>query len=289
MGLYDRDYTQAGGGMGWHSSPQVRTSFGNITPAVKWILIINLVVFFLDSIVTRIWLRTHPGTFGPFTMWFSVSPYSWRLKLQIWRLVTYQFMHAGIFHILFNMIGVYFLGPLLERNWGTKRFVTFYLGCGISGGLLYILLASLGALSVGPMVGASGAVLGLLIACAVLFPSIVVFLFVFPVPIRVAATVLAVIATAVVLQNGFNAGGEAAHLGGMIAGALYVFSQKWRIGLLDQWRLKHQQRQWSAQQDMQKKLDQILAKVHEQGIHSLTSQERQLLKKATEAEQRRKS
>lgn len=278
MGLYDRDYSQENFDSRYRSAPQMRMRLPSITPVVKWLLIINFVVYFLQIL----------GADRMLTTWFSVFPVSLMTTLQLWRFVTYQFLHGSITHVLFNMLGLFFLGPTLERHWGSRKFLKFYLGCGIAGGIAYPLLVGVKFLAIGPMIGASGAILGMLAACAILFPQFVVFILFFPVPIRVAAIVILFIATATIISRGPNAGGEAAHLGGMIAGALYVFSESKRAGL----KLKFRSNQWEKkaefQQNLQAQLDQILEKVHNKGIQSLTSKEKKILKQATEAEQMRK-
>jgi len=139
----------------------------------------------------------------------------------------------------------------------------------------------------GLMVGASGAILGLLAACAILFPHFVVIIILFPVPIRVAAIGLAGLYIINVLAWGENAGGDVAHLAGIAVGAGYVFSQPWR----ERFKLKTRTGAWekkmAEQRRLQSEVDRILQKVHDSGIHSLTSQEKRILKKATEAEQNR--
>jgi membrane associated rhomboid family serine protease len=279
MGLYDRDYTQEGFESHRHYAPQMGFGMGSLTPAVKWLLIVNGTLFLAQSVGADTFLTT----------WFSVYPSSWKMDLQVWRLVTYQFLHGGLFHILFNMLGLYFLGPCLEKHWGTVRFLVFYLSCGAAGGLCYIFLAAFNVLSVGPMVGASGAILGMLAACAILFPHFVVFLLIFPVPIRIAAIILIFIAVVTILARGANAGGEAAHLGGMAAGAAYVFSQAWMDRSLLRLRGFLYKRNLSRFQDLDREVDRILQKVHHSGIHSLTRKEKNTLKRATETEQRRQA
>lgn len=278
MGLYDRDYSREHFDSRYRSAPQMRMRLPSITPVAKWLLIINFAVYFLQIL----------GADRMLTYWFSVFPVSLRITLQLWRFVTYQFLHGSITHVLFNMLGLFFLGPTLERHWGSRKFLKFYLGCGIAGGIAYPLLVGVKFLAIGPMIGASGAILGMLAACAILFPQFVVFILFFPVPIRVAAIIILFIATATIISRGPNAGGEAAHLGGMIAGALYVFSESKRVN----WKLKFRSNQWEKkaqfQQNLQAQLDQILEKVHNKGIQSLTSKEKKILKQATEAEQMRK-
>jgi membrane associated rhomboid family serine protease len=280
MGLYDRDYTQENYQSQFRHSPQMRLAFPQLTPAVKWLLIINVVVYFAqisggDSLLKK---------------WLSVYPASLWLTLQFWRLVTYQFLHGDVLHILFNMLGLFFLGPTLEHHWGSRKFLIFYLGCGVVGGLVYPILLALRIISphpVLPLIGASGAILGMLAACAIMFPHFVVFIIFFPVPIRVAAIICIFIAVAIILSRGSNAGGEAAHLGGMAAGAIYVFSQSWRTKLELKMRTGLWERKMTAQHKLQLELDCILQKVHDSGIHSLTYREKKVLKKATKAQQMR--
>jgi len=289
MGLYDRDYTREGFQDRFGKAPQMRMTFPRLTTVVKRLLIINVVVFFIETIFfpNNIIVPNLPQPINFLERWFSVFPYSFGEILQLWRLVTYQFLHGGLIHILFNMIGLFFLGPMLENHWGSRRFLIFYLGCGVAGGLLYVLLASVGFLSVGPMIGASGSILGMLAACAILFPHLVVFIFILPVPIRVAAIILIFIASATILSRGWNAGGEAAHLGGMAAGAIYVFSQSRRRSFTLKVRSKKWERKAASQRRLQVELDRILQKVHESGIQSLTSKEKRALKKATKSQQMR--
>jgi membrane associated rhomboid family serine protease len=279
MGLYDRDYTQEGYETGY--APQTGYGFGSVTFGVKWLLIVNGVVFLVQQLGAGSFLET----------WCTVWPRAWQWNLQLWRLVTYQFMHGSPLHILFNMLGLFFLGPTLERHWGTARFLGFYLGCGVAGGLTYILLAGLKVLGIAPLLGASGAILGLLAACAILFPHFVIILIVFPVPIRVAAVILIFLAIATIVGRGVNAGGEAAHLGGMAAGAVYALGRakigSWTGRLRVPWPRRRHQRSPSVEEDLEREVDRILQKVHRSGIHSLTWREKATLRKATETEQRR--
>lgn len=279
MGLYDRDYSHDNYRRQFGNAPQMRMTFPRLTPMVKRLLIINIAVFLSGLMIRPL------GDF--FYNWGSIFPATVGMALQLWRLVTYQFLHdpGNPFHIILNMLGLFFLGPTLERHWGGKRFLGFYLGCGVAGGLFYILLVAAGFLDVGPMVGASGAILGMLAACAILFPHFVVFLFFFPVPIRVASVVLTIIYVANILRGGPNADGDAAHLAGMAAGAIYVVSQSWRETFKLKMYTRTRERKSTQQFDLQDELDRILEKVHNHGIHSLTSSEKRTLKKATQAHQ----
>ena len=285
MGLYDRDYTQADfrSQQGhFRYAPQMRMSLPQLTPIVKWLLIINVGVFLAAIMIKPL------GVF--IYQWFELDATSLGRALQPWRLISYQFLHDPnfFFHIFVNMIGLFFLGPTLERHWGSKRFLPFYLGCGVAGGLFYLFLIGIHFLKQPlPMVGASGAILGMLAACAILFPHFVVFILLFPVPIRIAAVGLTAVYLVAVLTGGSNAGGDAAHLAGMAAGAAYVFSQSWRNRFRSKIQTGHWEKQMSAHRDLRAELDRILQKVHDSGIQSLTSKEKKTLKEATKAEQMR--
>ncbi len=279
MGLYDRDYTQADFDSPHHRTPQMRMLFPSLTPVVKWLLIINVAVFIPS------YLSKPVGMF--FYSLFAVDPES---PFQIWRLITYQFLHDmyDFRHIFWNMLILYFFGTMLEKFWGGKKFLIFYLICGAAGGVLYPLLALAGVLDVTYLVGASGAIFGMLAAGAILFPRVKVLVaFIFPVPLSILAIILAVIIAMSLLAGDDNAGGEAAHLAGMAAGVVYVVTQNRRNKFKLKAQTDHYRRKMTAQRNLQADLDRILEKVHQSGIHSLTAREKKVLKQATEAEQRK--
>jgi membrane associated rhomboid family serine protease len=283
MGLYDRDYTQADfqSQQGhFRYAPQMRMSFPKLTPVVKWLLIINIGVFLAGIMIKPLGVFIYSS--------FQFDP-RWPRALQLWRLISYQFLHDPniIWHIFMNMLVLFFLGPTLERHWGSRRFLPFYLGCGVAGALFYFFLVAVKFLPADPMIGASGAILGMLAACAILFPQFVVILFIFPVPIRIAAVGLTAVYFLYVVTKGANAGGHAAHLAGMAAGAAYVFSQSWRDKFKFKLQSGHWEKQMAAQRNLQVEVDRILHKVNESGIQSLTSKEKKILKEATRTEQMR--
>ena len=279
MGLYDRDYTQQ------ENDPQQQMRLGlpSITPAVKWLLIINSVIYLVNVLIAGF-------TNSPFTFlqdFLTVNPTSWHQIAQLWRLITYQFVHWDLQHIFWNMLGLFFLGPLLEQNWGSRKFLTFYLSCGAAGGVFYTLLVMVGFLPAGPMAGASGAILAVLTACAILFPHVVVFFIIVPMPIRVAAILLIIMSAFTILSKGVNAGGEAAHLAGIAAGAFYVLSDSWRTTLKLRFKSSSWERNRKKELRFRIEVDRILKKVHDSGLQSLTPSEKRLLKKATQLEQSR--
>jgi membrane associated rhomboid family serine protease len=280
MSVYDRDYYRPDYEDQQAGPPQMHFRLPQLTPVVKWFLIINVSVFLLCIIIKPLGLFIYE--------WFSVDSTSISSSLQPWRLISYQFLHDPNkpLHIIMNMLGLYFLGPTLERFWHGKKFLIFYLCCGMAGGMLYLVLAGAGIVSQGILIGASGAILGMLAACAILFPQFVVFFLFFPVPIRVAAVVLTLLYIINIFTGSSNAGGDAAHLAGMAAGAGYVYlwprlKNRSKTSLhIDDWDKK-----FKAYSQLQKEVDRILVKVNEQGIASLTKKEKKTLEEATKLEQ----
>ena len=282
MGLYDRDYTQSDFQSQNHRAPHMRMNFPKLTPVVKWLLIVNIVVFLLGYLIPQIG--------GILLYWFSVWPKDLGTSLQIWRLITYQFLHGGLSHVFWNMFILFFFGPMLERLWGSRKFLTFYLVCGATGGMFYPVLVHIGWLDAAPLIGASGSILGMLAAAAILFPNMIVYVFgIFPLRMSVLAIILAGMSILSVLRPDVsgNAGGEAAHLGGMFAGAIYVISEKWRRKIKMKLQTTTWERKITEHRDLQTEVDRILKKVHEHGLHSLTHKEKKILKQATKTEQMR--
>jgi membrane associated rhomboid family serine protease len=281
MGLYDRDYTQEDF-QSRHNAPHMRIQFPRITPVVKWLLIINIAAFLLGYL-----FRLE----GILFKWFSVWPETTGTTMQIWRYITYQFLHAGLEHIFFNMFVLYFFGTMLEKLWGSRKFLIFYLICGTTGGIFYPVLVRIGWLGVAYLVGASGSILGMLAAAAILFPRMVVYLFgVFPLKMSILAIIIGVISLLSVLRPDIstNAGGDAAHVGGMCAGVIYVLSERWRQRVKLKVHKNIWQKKMTDHRDLQLEVDRILKKVHDKGMHSLTYKEKRVLKQATKAEQMRR-
>jgi len=279
MGLYDRDYTQADSRRQYFGSSQLRFNLPKLTPAVKWLLIVNTAIFLLGGLL--------PALGEALMRWLSIDPQSWLTALEPWRLISYQFLHATPKHIIMNMLVLFFIGPTLERHWGSRRFILFYLSCGAVAGLTFLVLVAVGVLGAGPLVGASGAILGVLVACAILFPQVVLFLVIIPMPIRVFAVVITLMYVLNIVTGGVNAGGDVAHLGGMAAGAAYVLL----LPRLEKLKLRMHAQSWDKRMEESRRLrmevDRILAKVHRFGLHSLTAREKKILKKATQEELRR--
>jgi membrane associated rhomboid family serine protease len=149
---------------------------------------------------------------------------------QIWRLLTFQFLHASPMHLFMNMIGLFLFGQIVEGQFGARRYLAFYLLCGVAGAVAYVLLWACGILiddAAVPMVGASAGVFGVMMAAAEIAPEMEIWVWFGTVPVRVLAWVSMAMALLVVLRTGPNAGGEAAHLGGGILGFVLIRNQHW--------------------------------------------------------------
>lgn len=276
MGIYDRDYNR--------HQPQYRTrySMSPMTPAVKWLLIINIAAYLISNLFPVLYVI------------FAIIPENTLWALQAWRYVTYQFLHdritssPGIFHLLFNMIGLFFLGPLFERQWGTRYFLKFYFICGTVGGVLFSILVLTHVLAPGLLVGASGSIFGLFAAAFIFYPRMQVYVYgIFPIQMRILIPVMIGISVMGFI-SGSNSGGEAAHLAGLATGFVLLKYRGWFSGL----RFKTSKGAWEKkmkkQRDFQNEVNRILDKVNSEGINSLTRAEKTTLKKATEMEQNRR-
>jgi membrane associated rhomboid family serine protease len=245
------------------------------TPVVSGILIPCLVVFVI-TMLTR-------SMGGPLVAWGALALPPYKPAWQIWRWVTYQYLHANVIHIFFNMIGLYFLGPPLERLWGSRTFLLFYTFCGIVAGLgfavLYWLLPASYVADI--LIGASGSVLGCVAACAILFPHMMLILVFFPVPIRTAAILLGVLFVLYIISEGNLA--QAAHLAGMAGGAAWVYGPRRWPALQVRSRLRRGAwaRKIESLQADEEKVDQILDKIRQHGMQSLTWWEKRFLHKAS--------
>lgn len=286
MGWQDRQYDDGptyGGGGGYGGGGEGLKSWLGGMPApgkaVKALLIVNIAMF----VVTML------GDFGHSVYDALAMNTALVFRGQVWRLYTFTFLHAGAMHLLFNMIGLYFLGMLLERHWGAKRFFWFYTAGGLCAVAAYVAVTAVGWLGAGSLVGASGGVLAILGACAVLFPGVRVILVLFPVPIRLAATLFTILFLLNLLGRGENAGGDACHIAGLAFGVAWgyrghIWMQKPQII-----RARMKQGAWEAKKRQEAaeeaEVDRILAKVHDRGIGSLTRKEKRLLEQSTRRQQ----
>ena len=187
---------------------------GPITFAVKWIIILNVGAFLVSTFMPEL------------IVYFGLTPKLVVTRGWIWQLATYMFLHAGALHLLFNMLGIWMFGVELERRWGTQFFIRYYAVSGIGGGLTFLLIslrpfAAVAPTYVTPAVGASGALFGLLLAFAIYYPERPILLLLVWVPAKIFVMIYGGLA----LLNTFQPSrgvADAAHLGGMIFGYLYL-------------------------------------------------------------------
>lgn len=208
-------------------APRVRFDWrGFITPAVK-ILVLTCAGVFLAQTLIEIFLPSSDTS--RFNHWFGLVPSGVIPGFRLWQPVTYLFLHGGIFHLLINMLMLWMFGRELELVWGKKRFLNYFFLCGIGAGLITVFVKYLPVfwgrgLSDVPTIGASGAIFGILIANAILFPDRQIWLFPLPImiPMRPFVAVMAAIEFFGTLGSSGDGVSHFCHLGGMLVGWLYL-------------------------------------------------------------------
>jgi membrane associated rhomboid family serine protease len=203
-------------------------------PVTTSLIVINVAVFLIDHLLPPYIVSTprhYAIQISRLDYWGHFSASTVIYQLQLWRILTFQFLHANSTHLIFNMLSLYIFGPMVEQHLGSRRYLRFYLICGMGGAVAYLGLWAKGIL-IGdpwqPLVGASAGIFGVLVAAAQVAPDATVMLLFPPIPMRLRTLAWAFIAIAVytVFTRGNNAGGEAAHLGGAIAGFLLMQGEK---------------------------------------------------------------
>jgi membrane associated rhomboid family serine protease len=204
---------------------------------------------------------------------------------QLWRLVSYMFLHdpGGIWHLAFNMLALWMFGVEMEQMWGTRRFVVFYFLCGIGAAVVSVFTWNT------PIVGASGAILGVLTAYAFHFPHRrILMFFIFPVPVWIAVAIIGAISL-VFATSGAGGIAHLTHLGGILVAIIYLKAYEPVMARASHRRERREEKQMRhrAEETMSRAryfeevIDPILKKINEQGMESLTRQERKELQKAS--------
>jgi len=259
--------------------------------AISFILILTLAVHAIVVFMPQIGIYiVHYGGLRPFSV----------ISGEVWRLLTYAFLHSthGIFHIAFNMLGLWMFGKEIESMWGYRRFFEFYFFTAVFAGI-FSLLTLLFAPNIN-IIGASGALMALLVVYAYYFPNRqLLFFFFIPMKVRTAVIIYAIIS---IFGTANNTGGVAhiTHLGGLAAGFAWIYIGD-KFDLLirnilaffqnastqkakkEKYTFENKQSHSSSQQDFGRAetVDKILDKINEHGIHSLSSAERKILQNAS--------
>jgi len=219
--------------------------FPGFPNGVKWLLISNAAIFIVGFLGQALGIDLGLG-------YLALRPAAVVSLLFIWQPVTYMFLHGGIWHLIFNMLTLWMFGMQLESDWGTRKFLRYYFVCGIGAGLCIVLVNWLVGDRYTPTLGASGAIMGLLLAFGVLYPNQRVLMnFLFP----IKAKYLVAIYAAVELWSTFgpNTGiSSIAHLSGMVVGYIYLKAGWPSVRLPDvrgayqQWKLQRAKRKFQV-------------------------------------------
>ncbi len=199
---------------------------GFITPAVKLLVIICAGVFLLQELVAIVF---PPYATAWLNHWFGLVPLGPIPGLRLWQPFTYIFLHGGLWHLLINMLMLWMFGRELELVWGKNRFLNYFFICGTGAGIITILVKVTPMLwgmrpQDVPTIGASGAIFGILIANAILFPDRRIWLFPLPltIPMRPFVAVMAAIEFFSTLGETGDRVSHLCHLGGMLIGWIYL-------------------------------------------------------------------
>jgi membrane associated rhomboid family serine protease len=251
-------------------------SFGASLPkAIKWLLVANGIMFLLQQLYT------------PLTGLLGLVP--WRIvhEVTLYQFVTYLFLHGGFFHLFFNMLLLWMFGRELEERWGSTAFLKYYFLTGIGAGITSFLVSPS---SQAVTIGASGAIMALLVAYALHDPNRTVYIW-FLFPIKIKWLVIFLIAFDLVAAVGSSSDGVArfAHLGGALIGFLYLKAD-WRLASWGQRlrNLRYQRRvgklkkKHEATRRVMDEVDRVLDRINEVGYDGLTKDEKQILEEASE-------
>lgn len=272
----------------------VKRGYWGLPVAIRVIITINVAVFIIQTLLSIF----SPAYSNLFIDAFAFYP-NWQTALfQPWRAVTYMFLHGGAFHLLFNMLWLWWLGRSVEESMGPRTFSVLFFGAGIGGALFNIIAAPV--LGFNPVIGASGAVYGIMVAFAMLYPTMPIMLIFFP-PIQARYVVAGLIAIDALLLGSSDGTARIVHLAG--AGIGYLLMKYHRQGNdLSRWVLPIEQFWYRLKGAYQKKksrpknknmysvsdveivdetdqseLDAILEKISQKGYDGLTDEEKQKL------------
>jgi len=265
------------------------SSFGLMRPppATRWLLIANGLVFLLTALL----YFAADGLYASFLLAFAIEPvrwFDWFPFVPLWQLATYAFLHdiQSLGHVLFNMLTLYFFGSMLEGIVGTRRFAFTYAGSALAGALLYLACVVAGA-PPALALGASGAVLGVMVACATLRPNSPIYLFPLPFPLTLKLVALGLLAfnvfgAAHALKSGGDGIAYAIHLGGIAYGFACVRLGWIHVDPIAWWQARARRAAGERREADAQRVDQLLERIGREGIQSLSRAERDFLKRVSE-------
>ena len=253
------------------------------TDAIKILVSINFGIFLLQTIA-----RTE-GMFFPL---FGLVPKLVWSEFMLWQPFTYLFFHGSIWHVLINMFVLWMFGSELERLWGKEHFLKFYFVTGVGAGLVTMII---GLNSTTPIVGASGAVYGVLLAYGLTYPNRTVYLYGI-IPIKSLWFVIGI--GVIALMSSFDNVSQISHLthlSGMVIGYLMLkrpvrFNDLWfsiRKRTLE-YKIKHEEKKVSQHQAIEREIDGILDKINREGFDSLTNEQHDRLYRGSQSLSRTK-
>jgi membrane associated rhomboid family serine protease len=270
-----------------------RRGYNNLPDAIRVIITINVAVYLIQLISSLVGGATF------ITGWLAFIPNVFDTLTHPWTLVTYTFLHGGFWHILINMLMLWWLGSPVEERLGPRTFCALYFGAGIGGALINLLFANLLGLAAVPVIGASGAVFGVMVALAMLYPRMPVYLF-FLVRVELRYAVAGFVFLNLLWLGSNDGTAYIVHLGGAAVG--YLLMKSWKKGFelsapiytVERWWNKlrggyRKQRATShsnmysvsdveiAEEHEQSELDDILEKISDSGYDSLTKSEKKKL------------
>ncbi len=236
-----------------------------LKPGVKFLILLILAIFVFSFI----------PIFKVFVTQLCLEP----LEIKVWQNVTYMFVHTEVFHMFFNLMGIFFIGNAIEAKMGQREFLSFFCICGLGGAIAthLVYLFGVGGLTL----GASGAIYGLLYACYYFYPQTVVYLyFVFPVKIKWLLLFYGMM-DLIMLFNSESKYAHYAHLGGLFTGMVYMNYgsriSRWQIEM----KQKNVEKEEEKIEKLKLKVDEILDKISKSGMGSLTAKEKKFLEKSS--------
>mgnify|MGYP000616156658 FL=1 len=258
----------------WKQNPLSPSLF---TDAIKFIISINFLIFILQYL---------SGMEDELFTIFGIVPSKTFGELMLWQPFTYLFFHGGIWHVLINMFVLWMFGSELEKFWGKKEFLRFFFITGIGSGLITILFS---LSSTNPVVGASGAIYGVLLAYGLLFPNRLVYLyFLIPIKVKYLVMLIGAIAFFSSLNPGNSNISHLTHLSGMVIGFIYLRSSiNWNtinhfvIHRKDEIKRHYEDKKNEQREALKLQVDAILDKINDVGYDNLSESEREFLFKAS--------